>query len=132
MALLSEEMKKMIDQQLPFLATTGGDGSPQVGPKGSTRVYDDEHLIYYEHTFKQAYANLQQNGYAAVAVVDSNVEKGFRFEGTAAIHEDDDFANDILAKTSIFDRFPRAAVVLIRIDRIYKLDNTLEAGDRIA
>ncbi|WP_273708970.1 pyridoxamine 5'-phosphate oxidase family protein, partial [Leuconostoc mesenteroides] len=49
MALLSEEMKKMIDQQLPFLATTGGDGSPQVGPKGSTRVYDDEHLIYYEH-----------------------------------------------------------------------------------
>lgn len=95
-------------------------------------MYDDEHLIYYEHTFKQAYANLQQNGYAAIAVVDSNVEKGFRFEGTAVIHEDDDFATDILDKTSIFDRFPRAAVVLISIDRIYKLDNTLEAGDRIA
>ncbi|NLT80831.1 MAG: pyridoxamine 5'-phosphate oxidase family protein, partial [Lactobacillus paracasei subsp. paracasei] len=51
---------------------------------------------------------------------------------TAHIHEADDFANQILDKTNIFDRFPRAGVVVIDVERIYKLDNTLEAGIQIA
>ncbi len=43
-----------------------------------------------------------------------------------------DFANHILDKTNIFDRFPRTGVVVIDVERIYKLDNTLEAGIQIA
>jgi len=34
MVNLTEEMKNMLKSQLPFLATTGIDGKPQVGPKG--------------------------------------------------------------------------------------------------
>ena len=118
MVNLTEEMKNMLKNQLPFLATTGKDGKPQVGPKGSLHVLDDSHLIYFEHTFRQAY--------------NRGAQQGFRFEGTAHIHEADDFANQILDKTNIFDRFPRAGVVVIDVERIYKLDNTLEAGIQIA
>lgn len=132
MADLTEDMKNMLGTQLSFLATTGVDGKPQVGPKGSLHVYDDSHLIYFEHTFRQAFDNLTNNHMAAVAVVDRDAQKGFRFEGTAHIHEGDDLANDILGKTKIFERFPRAAVVIIDIERIYKLDNTLEAGVQLA
>ncbi|MBE7901246.1 pyridoxamine 5'-phosphate oxidase family protein, partial [Paenibacillus polymyxa] len=107
-------------------------GKPQVGHKGSLHVLDDSHLIYFEHTFRQAYNNLSNNHLAAVAVADRGAQKGFRFEGTAHIHEADDFANQILDKTNIFDRFPRAGVVVIDVERIYKLDNTLEAGIQIA
>ena len=131
MVKLSEEMKKMIGEQLPFLSTASGFGLPQIGPKGSLHVFENDNLVYYEHTFKQAYENIKQNGHVAVAVIDKIEEKGFRFEGNAEIHEGDDFARNILATTKIFERFPRAAVVLIKINHIYKLDNTLEAGDKI-
>ncbi|MFT8744090.1 MAG: pyridoxamine 5'-phosphate oxidase family protein, partial [Lentilactobacillus hilgardii] len=30
------------------------------------------------------------------------------------------------------DRFPRAAVVVIDVEHIYKLDNNLDAGTRLA
>lgn len=90
MVNLTEEMKNMLKSQLPFLATTGIDGKPQVGPKGSLHVLDDSHLIYFEHTFRQAYDNLSSNHLAAVAVADRGAQQGFRFEGTAHIHETDD------------------------------------------
>nr|SPO49430.1 hypothetical protein PLAC02_P24 [Ligilactobacillus acidipiscis] len=40
MVNLTEEMKNMLKNQLPFLATTGKDGKPQVGPKGSLHVLE--------------------------------------------------------------------------------------------
>ncbi|EHN59794.1 pyridoxamine 5'-phosphate oxidase family protein [Oenococcus kitaharae] len=132
MAILTEAMKEMVKNQFCFLATADAQGNPQVGPKGSMHVLDDSHLIYFEHTFRQAFDNLTLNGRAAVAVADRPAQKGFRFEGTAHIHEGDDYANSILSKTKIFERFPRAAVVVIDVERIYKLDNTLEAGIQIA
>lgn len=132
MVNLTVEMQKMIKDQFPFLATTDENGYPKIGPKGSLQVLDENHLIYYEHTFRHAYHNLQHNQHAAVAVVDREAQKGFRFEGTAHIHEGDAQADKILAATKIFDRFPRAAVVIIDVERIYKLDNNLEAGTRLA
>ncbi len=132
MVNLTVEMQKMIKDQFPFLATTDENGYPKIGPKGSLQVLDENHLIYYEHTFRHAYHNLQHNQHAAVAVVDREAQKGFRFEGTAHIHEGDALADNILSATKIFDRFPRAAVVIIDVERIYKLDNNLEAGTRLA
>ncbi|CAM4291995.1 pyridoxamine 5'-phosphate oxidase family protein [Weissella hellenica] len=131
MAKLTDDMKKMIQEQFPFLATADENGMPKVGPKGSLHVLDDSHLVYFEHTFHHAYHNLQQNGRAAVAVADREAQKGFRFEGQAHIHENDDLANELLPE-SIFDRFPRAALVIIDVEHIFKLDNTLEAGTQIA
>ena len=48
MAKLTQEMKDMIDAQLPYLATvTDGETLlPDIGPKRSLRVRDDESLIY--------------------------------------------------------------------------------------
>lgn len=131
MAELTDEMKAMIKAQLPFLATADEKGLPQVGPKGSIQVMDDSHLLYYEHTFRHAYQNLKQTGRAAVAVADRTAQKGFRFEGQAEIHENDALAKQILP-TQIFDRFPRAAVVVITVEHIYKLDNDLSAGTQLA
>lgn len=132
MTELTSEMKDMLKNQLPYLATSGADSKPQVGPKGSLHVLDDSHLIYFEHTFRHAYTNLKANPQAAVAVADRVAQKGFRFEGTAHIHENDDYANEILGKTKIFDQFPRAGVVVIDVEQIFKLDNTLEAGTQLA
>lgn len=131
MAELTEEMKQMLNEQLPFLATADENGMPKVGPKGSLHVLDDTHLAYFEHTFRHAFHNLTDNGRAAVAVADRSAQKGFRFEGQVHIHEDDDLAKEKLPD-SLFERFPRAAFVIIDIESIFKLDNSLEAGTQIS
>lgn len=131
MAKLTEEMKQMLSEQLPFLATADENGMPKVGPKGSLHVLDDSHLAYFEHTFRHAFHNLTVNGRAAVAVADRPAQKGFRFEGQVHIHENDDLAKENLP-ASLYDRFPRLAYVVIDIESIFKLDNTLEAGTQIS
>ncbi|KAA8439617.1 pyridoxamine 5'-phosphate oxidase family protein [Weissella paramesenteroides] len=131
MAKLTEEMKQMLSEQLPFLATADENGMPKVGPKGSLHVLDDSHLAYFEHTFRHAFHNLTVNGRAAVAVADRPAQKGFRFEGQVHIHENDDLAKENIP-ASLYDRFPRLAYVVIDIESIFKLDNTLEAGTQIS
>ncbi len=44
MAKLTSEMKVMFEKQLAVVATASGDGTPNVGTKGSMHVVDDETL----------------------------------------------------------------------------------------
>jgi hypothetical protein len=47
MGILTEDMKRVVsEQQLGFCATVCPDGSPNLSPKGSTRVWDDDHLFF--------------------------------------------------------------------------------------
>jgi hypothetical protein len=76
-----------------LLATIGKDG-PNISPKGSMLVLDDEHLAYWERSKKQALANLGSDRRVAViyanfkAQRDDVLESGFlRFYGTAELHE---------------------------------------------
>jgi len=95
---ISEKVRKLIDNAWTdgyccLLATSGPDG-PNISPKGSLLVYDDDHLAYWERSKKQALANLGQDPRVVViyanmqAQRDNVVESGFlRFYGTAELHE---------------------------------------------
>ena len=131
MATLTTAMKDMLAAQLSFLATTDEAGNPQVGPKGTMRVLDDEHLIYNEHTGKQAWHNVQDNHRAAVAVVDHEAFKGFRFEGTIEIHQDDALYGDAKAFAASKNLPVPVAANVLKIERIYLLDAGPHAGDLI-
>src|SRR4029453_1188012 len=48
-----------------LLATQGPDG-PNISPKGSMLVYDDEHLAYWERSKRQALENLGHDRRVAV------------------------------------------------------------------
>ncbi|MGM0238151.1 pyridoxamine 5'-phosphate oxidase family protein [Enterococcus sp. AZ103] len=132
MATLTQEMKDMIGAQLSFIATTDATGYPQIGPKGTLRVLDDHHLIYNEHTGKQAWQNVQVNPRVVVATVDHPKFKGFRFEGPVEIHTDDEIfasAKKFAADSGHLPE-PKAAIV-VDITKIYLLDAGPHAGDLI-
>ena len=131
MATLTQDMKDMIGAQLNYLATADENGNPQVGPKGTMRVFDDHHLIYNEETGKQAWHNLQYSKKAAVATVDYKALKGFRFEGTVEFHHDDKIFDDAQAFAKAHHLPAAISAVLINVDRIYKLDAGPNAGDLI-
>ena len=82
MAKLTQEMKDLIGAQQCFVATVNPDGTPNIGPKRSTRVLDDEHLACTEVTGNQTWRNVLRGSRVAFAVVDRETMKGFRFVGS--------------------------------------------------
>src|SRR5215475_5781767 len=88
MGILTDDMKRLIDEQkLAFHATVCPDGSPNLSPKGSTRVWDDDHLFFADICSPQTTANIRAGSLAEVNVVDPFARKGYRFKGPAVLHE---------------------------------------------
>ena len=104
----SQQVKDLIfnahrDNCVCMLATIGDNG-PNISPKGSMIVLDDEHLAYWERSKTATLDNLRKN--PRVAVMYSNkaaAERGeleqpggiFRFYGTVEIHERGEFRDKI-------------------------------------
>jgi uncharacterized protein len=86
MPVLSEEMKRVVRaQRLGYVATVSPEGRPNVSPKGSVAVWDDDHLIFADIESPHTIRNLESNPHVEVNVVDPEVRKGFRFSGTAKV-----------------------------------------------
>jgi hypothetical protein len=110
------------------LLGTAGPNGPNISPKGSMMLFDDNHLAYWERSKKQALDNLVHE--KRVVVVYSNMqaqrdkvlESGIlRFYGTAEMHEDGPVRDAIFARLnereSTHDGADTGIGVLIRIDR---------------
>ena len=86
MGTLTEEMKRVVrEQRLGFVATVCPDGTPNLSPKGTTTVWDDDHLVFADIRSPVTVANLQKNPAVEINVVDVVRRKGFRFKGTATV-----------------------------------------------
>lgn len=83
-------MKRVVsEQRLGFVATVCPDGTPNLSPKGTTAVLDDDHLVFADLRSPQTIRNLQSNPSVEVNVVDPVVRKGYRFKGSATVLHDD-------------------------------------------
>jgi uncharacterized protein len=88
MPVLTQEMQRVVrDQTLGFWATVCEDGSPNLSPKGTTRVWDDDRLFCAEICSPQTLTNIRRGSLVEVNVVDPFVRKGYRFKGPAVIYE---------------------------------------------
>ena len=112
----------------PCLLATAGENGPNISPKGSMLVYDDDHLAYWERSKKQALANLGHDKrvvviYANMAAQrDKVLESGFlRFYGTAELHETGPMREAIFQRLTKREQEHEGADkgigVLIKIDR---------------
>jgi predicted pyridoxine 5'-phosphate oxidase superfamily flavin-nucleotide-binding protein len=90
MAILTSDMKELVDRELGFVATVCPDGTPNLSPKGTIAIWDDEHLVFADIHSPGTAANLRANPSIEVNVVDPLIRKGYRFKGTASVHTDDD------------------------------------------
>ena len=86
MAKLSKEAKKIIAEFGPALiATASKEGKPNVSPKGSFRVLDDEHVIFANIASPRTMANLKENPQLTAIMLDRSSRKGCRVWGRAEI-----------------------------------------------
>jgi uncharacterized protein len=91
----------------PCLLGTAGPDGPNISPKGSMMLFDDQHLAYWERSKLQALDNLRHDKRVIVfynnmkAQLDGRMESGFlRFYGVAELHEDGPVHDAIFARLS--------------------------------
>lgn len=88
MATLTDDMKRLVrEQRLGFYATVCEDGSPNLSPKATTYVLDDDHLFFADVRSRRTVANIRRGSLVEVNVVDPRGRTGYRFKGPAEIHE---------------------------------------------
>ncbi|MBX9739522.1 MAG: pyridoxamine 5'-phosphate oxidase family protein [Beijerinckiaceae bacterium] len=94
----SETIRNLIqdawDDGYPCLVGTEGENGPNISPKGSMMIFDDDHLAYWERSKKTALANVQKDPRVVVvysnmaAQRDKRLESGIlRIYGVAELHE---------------------------------------------
>jgi len=87
-----------------LLATIGKDG-PNISPKGSMIVFDDEHLAYWERSKRKALENVTYDPRVVVIYSDMKTWRegemkspALRFYGTAQVHESGPVKDAIFSK----------------------------------
>src|SRR5262249_4318998 len=121
-----EDMKRVVrEQRLSFVATVCPDGTPNLSPKGSTAVWDDEHLVFADIRSPGTVANLRCNPAVEINIVDWFVRKGYRFKGTATVLTEGAQFQEIRAfyeRQGILDAPRRIrAIVLVQVEQALPL-----------
>jgi uncharacterized protein len=82
---LTVRMKRVFEEQaLGFVATVSSDGTPNLSPKGTTSVWDDEHLVFLHLCSPNTFANLARNPGVEINVVDRSSAKATCSRGPGA------------------------------------------------
>jgi predicted pyridoxine 5'-phosphate oxidase superfamily flavin-nucleotide-binding protein len=125
MGILTAEMKRVVgEQRLGFVATVCPDGTPNLSPKGTTAVWDDDHLVFANIRSPGTLSNLRRNANVEVNVVDPFIRKGYRFKGVASILESGTLYDKVVAFYR--ERGSQSAIreiVMIRVQTAQLIDS---------
>jgi predicted pyridoxine 5'-phosphate oxidase superfamily flavin-nucleotide-binding protein len=121
-AVLDDDMKRVVrEQRLGYVASVCADGTPNLSPKGTTAVWDEDHLVFLDIASPGTVANIEAgDGVVEINVVDPIRRKGYRFKGRAEVHRHGPPFDDVLRWYEAergTDRARVKAVVLVRIEQ---------------
>ncbi|HMD84204.1 MAG TPA: pyridoxamine 5'-phosphate oxidase family protein [Terriglobia bacterium] len=85
MVSIPKQVQDFLPGKMGWVATATSDGAPNVTPKGTVRVMDDQHLIFADLFSLKTRQNLEQNSRVAVTVIDPATAKGYQIKGTAEL-----------------------------------------------
>ena len=87
MGILTNEIKDFVRREkLGFIATVCPDGTPNLSPKGTTNVWDDDHIMFADIYSPGTIRNLLSNPSIEINIVDVFVRRGYRFKGIGIVH----------------------------------------------
>ena len=82
MGILTDDMKRVVRQQrMGFIATVSPDGFPNLSPKGTTSVWDDDNLVFADLGSPTTISNLLINPCFELNVLDGFSGKDIDLKG---------------------------------------------------
>lgn len=90
---MSDEIQKMINENVVHLATTSGNGKPNVVPVGGIRAINASELLIIDVLFDKTKKNLLENPNVAIAVevLGKGAPRGYQLKGRATVHSEGKF-----------------------------------------
>ena len=74
---IPKQVQEFMPGKMGWVATATREGVPNVTPKGTVQVLDDQHIIFADLFSLKTRQNLEQNPQVAVTVVDPATAKGY-------------------------------------------------------
>ena len=97
MPLITSEIKNFLDtQKLGYVATVSPNGKPNISPKGTIIAWSSNLLAFADIRSPDTMANLQNNPFVEINVIDPLSRKGYLFSGTAKIIKNTSLYDEIL------------------------------------
>ncbi len=123
MGVLTQEIKEFVKQaKLGFVATVCPDGTPNLSPKGTTTVWDDDHLVFADIHSPGTIANLLVNPSIEINIVDVFIRKGYRFKGVSKVLSEGSLFDEVIAfYKNAGSKYIINNVVLVKVERIIPL-----------
>ena len=119
--MLTPDMRAVIQTaHLCFAATVTPTGQPNLSPKGTIGVWDENRLFFLDLASPGTRTNLEQNPWIELNVVDQLSRRGYRFAGRATLYfaGSEEFAT---AVRRVYGDRPAStapsAVVIVTIER---------------
>jgi len=131
---IPKHVQEFLPGKMGWVATSSPDGTPNVTPKGTLRLLDDQHVMFADLFSLKTRQNLEKNPTVAVTVIDTASAKGYQLKGTA----------ELISSGPLFNRFdkelnqamlalpPLKYVAKIAVESVYDQSVGLDAGKQIA
>ena len=95
--MITPEIKDFLNlQKLGYVATVSSDGKPNISPKGTIIGWDSKTLAFADIRSPDTMKNLKDNPNVEINVIDPLLRKGYLFQGTSRIIEDETLYQEIL------------------------------------
>ena len=123
MGILTQEIKDFVKQaKLGFVATVCPDGTPNLSPKGTTTVWDDDHLVFADIHSPGTINNLIVNPSIEINIVDVFIRKGYRFKGIGKVLSAGPLFEAVISfYGDAGSKYKINHIVLIKVERVIPL-----------
>ena len=120
MGILTKEIQEFVrKQKLGFVATVCPDGTPNLSPKGTTTVWDADHLVFADIHPPVTVKNLLSNPNVEINVVDFFARKGYRFKGMGIVFSQGALFEEIISfYRNAGSRYTIKNIVLIKVEQV--------------
>jgi predicted pyridoxine 5'-phosphate oxidase superfamily flavin-nucleotide-binding protein len=134
MTVIPSEIKDFLTGKVAWVATASKSGVPNLAPKGTLAVLDDETLVFADLFIGKTSQALAENPNVAVAVVDPAGPAGYQIKGVAEALTSGPVYDAVAAKVKA--ALPQLgapkSVIKIAVSGVYSLTPGPDAGKKIA
>ena len=125
--MITEKIGKFVSQQkLGFVATVSPNGTPNLSPKGTISVLDENTLVFANIRSPQTIENLEKNPSIEINIVDLFSRRGYRFKGIAKIISDgDEYKKILLSYKQNGIQTTIKSIVIVNVKQILEVTSPL-------
>jgi len=134
MVSIPKHVQEFLPGKMGWVGTATRDGVPNVTPKGTVQLLDDQHIIFADLFSLKTRQNLEQNPKVAVTVIEPNGTNGYQMKGTAELLTSGPLYDQVAAqlKQKSAGLPTPKYVVKITVEAVYDQSVGPNAGKQIA